>query len=93
MGSGARARAEEDLEGVSDATLGSDRVPRFLHDRSLDTTWPAAVHRAVPDRVVDSEGGDRGHRPESERVVDEPDRAQPDGRGGRDSKGQALPHS
>jgi hypothetical protein len=28
------------------------------------------------------EGGDRRHRPESEWVVDEPDRAQPDGRGG-----------
>ena len=61
-------------EGVPDATLGPDRRG-LLHDRSLDTTWSAAVRRAVLDGAVDSEGGDRDLRPESQWVVDEPDRA------------------
>ena len=78
----ARAGAEDDLEGVPEATLGPDRGRGFLHDRSLDRAWVAAVHRAVLDGAVDTEGEDRWHRPESEWVVDEPDRAQSDGRGG-----------
>ena len=42
-GAGTRARAEYQLEGVSDATRGPDRVGRFFHHRSLDATRPTAV--------------------------------------------------
>ena len=62
----------------------------LMHEAWGGCAAVAPVHRAVLDGVVDSEGGDRGHRPESEWVVDEPDRAQPNGRGGWDSKGQAV---
>jgi len=55
---------------------------------TIEAWTPRGLQRfIVLDGAVDSEGGDCGHRPESQWVVDEPDRAQSDGRGGRDSKG------
>ena len=44
---GARAEPEDDLERVSDATLGTDRGRGFLHRGGVDQAGAAAVYRAV----------------------------------------------
>src|SRR5262249_40103384 len=89
----AGAQPQDNLEGVSEATLGSDRGCRFLLDRSLDATRPTAVRHPVFHGTVDTQGGDRWHRVESQRVVDESGRPQPHGCSGRLAERQALPHT
>jgi hypothetical protein len=43
--------AEDELEGVPDATLGPDRGRGFLHDRSLDEAWPVGT-RTILDLTL-----------------------------------------
>jgi hypothetical protein len=57
------------LEGVSDATLGTDGGCGLLHRGSVDPAGAAALHRAVLYRVVDAQSGDCGHRGHHDRRI------------------------
>jgi hypothetical protein len=56
---GTGAKSQNDVEGVSDATLGNDRGGRLLHYRGLDRQRTTAIHGAVLHRAVDETSGGR----------------------------------
>ena len=63
--------------GVSVPASGGDRGGGLFHDRGLDAPRFDEIHSALPDRLVESEGGDYWHSPAGQRALDEPSGTQP----------------
>jgi hypothetical protein len=69
----ARTNSENDVEGVSGATLGADRSGGFFHRGGLDGQRAEAFPRPVLYGSVYAESGDCRDCVRRQRVVDEPD--------------------
>src|SRR5215831_10916550 len=54
-----RSGTQDDVEGVPEAPLGTDRRRRLLYHRSLDSPRPTALDRVIFHRVVHPESRDR----------------------------------
>jgi hypothetical protein len=67
---------QNDLEGVSEPTLGNDCGSRFLHRGSVDPPGAAAVSGVVFHRAVEPPRADRWSCKSRQRVMDEPNSPQ-----------------
>src|SRR5437667_9723780 len=64
------AKSENDMEGVSHSTLGSERCNLLLYRGGVDLFWIDALHRPFLYGFVDTEGANWRHRQLSKWAVD-----------------------
>ena len=73
------AKSENDMEGVSHSTLGSDRCNRLLYRGGVDLFWIDALHRPFSLWICRHEGANWRHRQLSKWAVDGSDCTQSNG--------------